>query len=221
MVPVRVEVHELGDGEVGAAAAVLARALRDNPLHVRAFGLDPGAREESLEKLFDAALRHYLPEGSILGAFFEERLVGACAYRAPSRCRASARAAMSLAPDLLANLGVAGAARLVRWVAAWSRHDPGEAHVHLGPVGVERPLQGRGVGSCLLEAFRLRMDASRFVAYLETDRPENVAFYRRFGFQIVAEDVVLGVPNWFMMRGPVDGSWRPDRSPALGATARE
>ena len=36
--------------------------------------------------------------------------------------------------------------------------------------------------------------------YLETDRPENVSFYRRFGFEIIEEVPVLGVLNYFMWR---------------------
>ena len=39
--------------------------------------------------------------------------------------------------------------------------------------------------------------------YLETDRPENVAFYRRFGFEIRDEILVLGVRNYLMWR-PAD-----------------
>ncbi len=44
------------------------------------------------------------------------------------------------------------------------------------------------------------MDESRFMAYLETDKRENVAFYKRFGFEVVGEHKVLGVQNWFMLR---------------------
>ena len=32
------------------------------------------------------------------------------------------------------------------------------------------------------------------------DKRENVAFYERFGFEVVGEDEVLGVRNWFMLR---------------------
>ncbi len=33
------------------------------------------------------------------------------------------------------------------------------------------------------------------MAYLETDRAENVTFYERFGFEVTAQDEILGVPN--------------------------
>ena len=63
-------------------------------------------------------------------------------------------------------------------------------------------LQGMGIGSALLREFCAKMDASGETAYLETDKPENVRFYERFGFEVIGEEYVLGVPNWFMTRRP-------------------
>jgi ribosomal protein S18 acetylase RimI-like enzyme len=57
-----------------------------------------------------------------------------------------------------------------------------------------------GIGTKLMRVFSARMDAAGEDAYLETDKPENVRFYERFGFEIVGEQEVLGVPNWFMTR---------------------
>ncbi len=46
------------------------------------------------------------------------------------------------------------------------------------------------------------MDSAHAVAYLETDKPENVTFYQKFGFETVGEAEVLGTRNWFMRRAP-------------------
>jgi hypothetical protein len=43
------------------------------------------------------------------------------------------------------------------------------------------------------------------LAYLETDRPENVRLYEKFGFVTTSEALVLGTPNWFMQRRPHSG----------------
>ena len=51
-----------------------------------------------------------------------------------------------------------------------------------------------------MQVFCARMDAAREDAYLETDKQINVRFYQRFGFEVVGEEDVLGVPNWFMRR---------------------
>ena len=55
------------------------------------------------------------------------------------------------------------------------------------------------MGSLLMRVFA-RMDAAGEVAYLETDKPENVRFYERFGFEVVGEEEVPGMSNWFMLR---------------------
>ena len=44
------------------------------------------------------------------------------------------------------------------------------------------------------------LDRTRTAGYLETDRPENVRFYRLFGFENGDEIAVLGVPNYLMWR---------------------
>ena len=44
------------------------------------------------------------------------------------------------------------------------------------------------------------LDDRGATGYLETDKPENVRFYAKFGFQTVAESEVLERPNWFMSR---------------------
>jgi hypothetical protein len=44
------------------------------------------------------------------------------------------------------------------------------------------------------------MDACRAISYLETDKPENVRLYQRFGFRVIESADVLGVRNWFMSR---------------------
>jgi ribosomal protein S18 acetylase RimI-like enzyme len=67
-------------------------------------------------------------------------------------------------------------------------------------VAVEPSVQGQGIGSAMLTAFCAHMDAYAALSYLETDRPENLNFYRKFGFVVIAEAEIMGVPNWFMSR---------------------
>jgi ribosomal protein S18 acetylase RimI-like enzyme len=174
--------------------------MRDNPLHVRAFGPIPDRRERALSRMFEALLRLYLSKGAILGAVSAGKLVGVCGMVQPNRCQPTAGEKLRLLPAVVGASGLAAGARVFRWAAAWARHDPRQPHWHLGPVGVERHLQGQGIGSALLRAFCDRIDSRGSSAYLETDKLENVRFYQRFGFRITTEDLVLGVPNWFMTR---------------------
>jgi len=40
-------------------------------------------------------------------------------------------------PCAARGFGLASTLRVGRWLARWARHDPRQAHAHLGPVGVE------------------------------------------------------------------------------------
>jgi len=88
----------------------------------------------------------------------------------------------------------------VSWLGAWGKRDPEERHCYFGPLAVDAHLQGMGIGSKLLRVFCARMDAAGEDAYLETDKAINVRLYERFGFEVVTEGEVLGIPNWFMLR---------------------
>lgn len=195
-----IEIGDLTPRETDAAAAVLGRGMRDNPLHVQAFGADPHSRERALIRIFQGVLRQYVSKGAILGAFSSDTLVGVCAMVEPRRCQPSGGERLRLLPEAIAGAGIGGTVRLLKWAGAWARHDPREPHWHLGPVGVERHLQGQGIGTALLRVFCQRIDALGAMAYLETDKKENVAFYGRFGFQVKAEEPVLETSNWFMVR---------------------
>jgi GNAT superfamily N-acetyltransferase len=67
-------------------------------------------------------------------------------------------------------------------------------------VGIERELQGQGIGSLLLREFCRIVDSEEMTGWLETDKEVNISFYRKHGFEVVGEDIVNGVRNWFMER---------------------
>ncbi|HEV2785604.1 MAG TPA: GNAT family N-acetyltransferase, partial [Solirubrobacteraceae bacterium] len=99
--------------------------------------------------------------------------------------------------------------RTARWMREWARHDPNDAHSHLGPLAVDAGLQGQGIGSVLLAEYCRRVDSAGQVAYLETDKLANVHFYARAGFEVVHESEVLGVRNWYMRREPRSAAGSP------------
>ena len=194
------EIGALDASEVGEAVEVTARGMRDNPLHVAVYGEDPELRLRKLRRMFGAAaevlnLRQHLlvaraPDGAI---------VGVCGTMPPGGCQPSIGQQLRLMPQLLAN-GPRATLRTARWLGAWAKQDPKTRHCHLGPVAVDTHLQGMGIGSRLMKAHCAQVDAAGEDAYLETDKPENVRFYERFGFEVIGEQEILGIPNWFMLR---------------------
>jgi GNAT superfamily N-acetyltransferase len=87
------------------------------------------------------------------------------------------------------------------WVASKIPDDP---LWHLDSVGVEPSMQGRGIGSALIEFAVARAGADEGAVFLETGTPRNVPLYERFGFRVVEDaDAPGGGPHvWFMRRAP-------------------
>jgi GNAT superfamily N-acetyltransferase len=80
-----------------------------------------------------------------------------------------------------------GVRRLSERFAAAAALHPAESHWYLAFVGVEPNLQRARVGTLLLAPVLALADRDRTPCYLETPFPETHAFYRRLGFQLVAE----------------------------------
>jgi GNAT superfamily N-acetyltransferase len=190
----------LSQADCELAAQVLARAFRDNPLNRAVIGSrDPSRRERTnvygLRAVLPVARRH----GLALAARRSGVLVAALVATAPHYYPLPAPPLWARARTLLGQgLRVSG-----RWAEVFRALDaahPPEPHWYLGTLGVDPKLQGCGVGTALLCHWLERVDADSRPAYLETDRPENLAFYGRRGFETCQELEVLGAPIWCMRR---------------------
>jgi len=193
-------IRELREVDLQAAVGIIARGMRDNPIHIAALGTDSEQRGVRLTRMFAVALPMILSKGLVLGAFDADVLVGIAGMLSPGRCQPSMKDKLALLPRIVPAVGSGAFNRVSRWTATWARHDLAEPHWHLGPVAVDAPLQGRGIGTLLLNEYCSRLDASEGVGYLETDKESNVRFYERFGFVTVGTASILEVPNWFMRR---------------------
>ena len=89
---------------------------------------------------------------------------------------------------------------MIKWFTRWCHLDPDEPHVHLGPIGVSPDMQGHGVGTTLMRRYVEYLKQERAAGYLETDRPENVEFYKKFGFVVQREEGLIGTRTWYMWR---------------------
>jgi ribosomal protein S18 acetylase RimI-like enzyme len=199
---VDLQIRALDAADIAEAVEVIVRGMRDNPNVVAALGQYPGVRHRRLLRLFGTMAAAEVPgrDREMLAARGPDgSIVGVCGIVPPGRCQPGLGRQLRLAPSLLA-LGPRSAKSTMKWFGTWSKHDPDERHWHLGPVAVDAHVQGRGIGSKLMQAFCAKMDATGEVAYLETDKDVNVRFYERFGFEVVNQEEVLSVTNWFMIR---------------------
>lgn len=192
----QIDVVPMAAQQTQDAVSVLARAFVTNPLHVAAFGPANLAANEAFFRTGLAVMKgekHLAVDGS--------RILGVVHWVGSPGCQVSFLEKLRMIPRMVSGLGVPSSMKVISWVSTWAKHDPNEPHSHLGPIAVEPEAQGRSIGTTLMQRYCADLDRTGMVGYLETDRPENVDFYRRFGFEVSQTTPVLGVETYFMRRG--------------------
>jgi GNAT superfamily N-acetyltransferase len=177
---------------------MLSDAFVTNPLHLSAFG--PGRMDQN-RLFFRIGLRHMFIGRSVV-AFDGGHLCGYMHFNPWPNCLPAPEEIPTAIATLLTPLGEA-IPQVIRWFSRWCHLHPDEPHVHLGPIGVAPAMQKQGVGSALMRHYVEHLERSKAAGYLETDRPENVEFYKKFGFVVQRHEELIGVSTWYMWR-PAD-----------------
>lgn len=192
-----VELIPYAESMRGQVVPLMARAFTDHVFHVAMFRQASFTLNEVMFRLGIGMVR-----GRKVVAVDGGAVVGFSHWAAEDLCQPPPTAMLRMLPGMLRGLGLRRAARMGRFFSMVSKHDPSEPHLHLGPVGVDPEVQGRGVGTALMEPYVEDLDGSGKAGFLETHGEDNVRFYRRFGFEVVGESELFGVANVFMRRPP-------------------
>ena len=91
-----------------------------------------------------------------------------------------------------------------KYLVAIDKVHPRESLWYLELLVVEPTAQRGGVGAALQDHVYRLADRDQLPSYLETQKVENLAYYRRFGYEVVDElhPVKKGPPLWTMRREP-------------------
>lgn len=176
---------------------ILAHAFVTNPLHVSAFGAHQIDQNRSLFRL---GLRQMFCGKSVV-ALANGKIQGYAHFSPSPHCLPAPESLPGAMAPLLKPFGKASAP-LMRWFVRWCHLDPEEPHLHLGPIGVAPQAQRQGVGTALMRCYLDHLRAENLPGYLETDKPENIEFYEKFGFVVEHEEELIGAPTWYMWREP-------------------
>ena len=176
---------------------ILAHAFVTNPLHVSAFGAHQIDQNRSLFRL---GLRQMFCGKSVV-ALANGQIQGYAHFSPSPHCLPAPEILSFAMAPLLKPFGKASAP-LMRWFVRWCHLDPDEPHLHLGPIGVAPQAQRQGVGTALMRCYLEHLRAEKLPGYLETDKPENLEFYEKFGFVVEHEEELIGAPTWYMWREP-------------------
>jgi ribosomal protein S18 acetylase RimI-like enzyme len=182
----------------------LARAFQDDPLLLFAMR-DPVRRARALIRIMFSELSHAAQRGTAWVARRDERVLGAAVWFAPGTYqRAPLPGALNMV-RLTPNVAATGArsVRMARLFHLAEVAHPKDEHWYLRLLAVDPLCQRGGLGRALLAPGISRCDAEGLPAYLETQKHENLAWYRRFGFELVQElRVDRCPPIWTMRRDP-------------------
>jgi ribosomal protein S18 acetylase RimI-like enzyme len=183
---------------------VAARAFHHDPFFEY---LDPKGvtRARALALFWRSEIASLGTGAQLQGARTEDgRLVGVSVWLPPGqyplpamsqvRQIAGAGRAMALRPRAM----VAG----LRYLLAIEKAHPKDSLWYLLLLVVDPSAQRTGIGARLQQEGMDSADSEGLDCYLETQKPENLAYYRRFGYDVAEEltPVMGGPPLWTMRR---------------------
>ena len=192
----------LDPADARRAAAVLARAFRDDPMMVF-LAPDPDRRIRLLPRMLGSGLRDCLAHGRVTTT---ADLAGVACWLSPGRTdvglgRILRSGGLSASPPL----GVGGLRRLVPLVGAMTaahHRAMSDPHWYLMQLGTEPDRVGQGIGGALLAPVLAEADRAAQPCYLETHNQQNLPFYARHGFVSVLAEQHAGLRFWGLRREP-------------------
>lgn len=205
---VEVTIGPLGrsPGERDAAAVVAARAFQNDPFF-EFMSPRPLLRARSLGLYWRTIIAGIAEEDRPLCARDSAgRLVGVAVWvrpggyppPIPAQLRQLGGAVRALAPRPKALVDGS------KYLLAIDKVHPREPHWYLELLVVDPSAQRAGIGGLLQQPILEEADCEGVPCHLETQNPDNLPYYRRFGYDVEHElhPVAGGPPLWTMRRQP-------------------
>jgi len=199
------EVAPLAEAQIEKAAQVLGRAFFDDPFEVYMLPDD-----DSRERLSSLRFVRLLRYGHLFGKVYTTVNIprGAAIWLPPGNWEMTEerlkQAGLFDIPSIIGSDAFQRLISVTDYIEPYHREVPAR-HWYLLIVGVDRPLQGQGLGSALLQPILEQADAGSEPCYLETFQPKDLPFYERHGFHVLREGVepTSALRYWTLLRDPM------------------
>jgi GNAT superfamily N-acetyltransferase len=195
----------LRGGALDEAVGVAVRAFDDDPFFSYLFP-KPAHRHRSVARLHHAVLVSLAKLATTRSAVLGGRVVGVAVWVPPGSwpypASVQLRSALGYARAFLPDLGALGrAAQMVRSV---EHAHPRTPQWYLQLLMVDPDVQRQGIGGRLQAPELETCDRDGVPAWVETQKEENLAYYGRFGFEVVKEHrpSPSGPAMWSLQRQP-------------------
>jgi ribosomal protein S18 acetylase RimI-like enzyme len=182
-------------GDVAVLATTYRRAFADDPV-LRWLMPADDEYETDGRRVFDFVVRRWLAQDSL---WCTDDGVAAAGWNPPGRPEVDVDDIEPVDhPDWRVE-------RLAALRACLVANTPEELHWHLNMIATHPDWQRLGLGAALMRTVFEIADAAGLPCYLETETPQNVAYYRHHGFEVrsewdVSTDDSEGPHMWGMLR---------------------
>lgn len=180
---------------------LLGEAFQDDPVWEWMCPV-PRRRRAHLGRMFGQLIRRPMASGWVMTT---DDHAGAAAWTAPGQWKVRPVDGLRISESLVRAIGPTRLRSRLRALGRMDRHHPTEPHWYLEVIGTDPAQRGRGTGGAMIEPMLERIDGEGLPVYLESSKERNLAFYHRFGFDVL-DEVRLDPecpPMWLM--------WRPAR----------
>lgn len=206
MAAYRIDEGTLNRAEMARATGVGGRAFFNDPFFTFLFPNDR-QRRRTLPIFFRSVFAHMGPKGRVVTVRNEENaIVGVAAWQQTGGYPLSIGTQLAQLPSSVRAMYRRPRAAGVgySYMAAITNAHKKDAHWYLMVLCADPSVQRTGVGTMLLEQALAKIDAEGVGTYLETPREDNLAYYRRFGFELVdtLRPVEGGTAYYTMWRSP-------------------
>lgn len=202
--PTDPQIVLLKPGQAQAGAAALSASHSDYPAFVHIYP-DEKKRAKALLPFFAAAVRDGIRSGLVYAAVDGGEVLGIAVWLPPGALPWSTMRKLRATPAFLKVWAAdpRGFAAFARLGANSELYHPAGRHWSLEALGIRPEAQRRGLGTRLVRPILERADAEGVECYLETSNRANVAYYARFGFEVLREvPLIAGGPLHISMRRP-------------------
>lgn len=198
--PIQAAVRKVRPADRQQLTAVMARAFDDDPI-ANWFAAQDRRRARRIYDFLDVAYRITAPGDEL---YTTDELQGAAYWTPPGKWKMGILQQLMLMPAMIRTASLKRVPAIMGGLNAIEKKHPHAPHYYLLALGVEPDLQGRGLGTLLMQPILERCDREGMAAYLESSKERNVPLYERNGFRVTEEFMVPngGPKIWLMWRDP-------------------
>ena len=185
--PPHLDGRTLSKSELRVAGEVARDAFVDDDLF-KFLVPDDRRRARGLTVLHETVFRNLGPKGRLRTVRdADDRIIAVAAWLTTSGYPQSIGLQLRSVPGSIRALGSWKSLRRGNaYLVAGARAHAKEPHWYLWVIAVEPGWQRHGAGTLLIDEALAEVDQEGVAVYLETQTESNLAYYRRFGFELIS-----------------------------------